>query len=143
MPGAAPAARARALTQLAQRVLAAAGAPAAELSLELVGDGRMRRLNRRYRGRDAPTDVLAFALRDAPGPRSSLLGDVVISLPTAARQAAEAGRRLDHELAALLIHGVLHLLGYDHERSARAAARMRRKERAVLQAVGRIPKLTT
>lgn len=136
-----PALRPRAVARLAQRVLDAAGEPDAELSLELVGDGRMRRLNRLYRGRDAATDVLAFPMREAVGPRSPLLGDVVISLPTAARQAAEAGRRLDDELAALLIHGVLHLLGYDHERSAREAARMRRRERAVRKAVGPLPAL--
>jgi rRNA maturation RNase YbeY len=129
------------MARLAQRVLDAAGEADAELSLELVGDGRMRRLNRLYRGRDASTDVLAFPMREAAGPRSSLLGDVVISLPTAARRAAEAGRRLDDELAALLIHGVLHLLGYDHERSAREAVRMRRRERAVRKAVGPLPVL--
>lgn len=136
-----PAVRPRAMAGLAQRVLEAAGEPDAELSLELVGDGRMRRLNRHYRRRDTPTDVLAFPMREAAGPRSPLLGDVVISLHTAERQAAEVGRRLDDELAALLIHGVLHLLGYDHERSDREAARMRRRERAVLQAVRPFPAL--
>jgi probable rRNA maturation factor len=127
--------------RLAQDVLQAAGVPGSEVSLLLVGDSRMRRLNRRYRGRDASTDVLAFALREAGGPASSLLGDVVISLPQAARQAKAGGRSLSEELMTLLIHGVLHLVGYDHERSEREARRMRRKEQAVRRALASLPVL--
>lgn len=130
-----------------------------ELSLDLVGDRRMRRLNREYRGRDHPTDVLAFPMRAATTPVTrhrgpvavqeqrvprvtpDMLGDVVISVPTAARQAAAVGHSVEHELAALLVHGVLHLCGYDHERGARAALRMRRKERSILRALGPLPKL--
>ena len=130
-----------ALARLARRVLTAAGEPEAQLSLLLVGDRRMRRLNRLYRGRDYPTDVLAFPMREAGGPASPLLGDVVIALPQAARQAKQDGHFLDQELATLLIHGTLHLLGYDHERGGREAERMRRKERAILQSVMPLPKL--
>lgn len=126
---------------LAQRILQAAGDPGAELSVEFVGDGRMRGLNRRYRRRDRTTDVLAFPMREAAGPATPLLGDVVISLPTAARQAAALGRSVDQEVATLLVHGVLHLLGYDHERGEREARHMRLKELAVLRSLGRIPKL--
>ena len=126
---------------LAQKILTAVGEPTAELSLDMVGDCRMRRLNRQYRKRDAPTDVLAFSMREAGGPVSSLLGDVVISLHTAARQATARGHSLDHEVTTLLIHGVLHLCGYDHERGERAARRMRRREQAVLRSLGRIPRL--
>ncbi len=126
---------------MAQHILAAVGEPRAELSLDLVGDRRMRRLNRRYRKQDAPTDVLAFSLREAGGPISSLLGDVVISLDAAARQATARGHSLDQEVTTLLIHGVLHLYGYDHERGEREARRMRRRERAVLRSLGRIPRL--
>ena len=129
------------IQKLAQHVLRAAGEPRAELSLLLIGDSRMRRLNRRYRGRDAPTDVLAFSLREAGGPASSLLGDVVISLPQASRQARAGRRSLDDELATLLIHGVLHLLGYDHERGDREARRMHRKEQAIWRALAPPPKL--
>lgn len=129
------------LQTLAQNVLRAAGVPKSELSLLLVGDSRMRRLNRRYRGRDATTDVLAFSLQESGGPASSLLGDVVISLPQAARQAKAGGRSLDEELAALLIHGVLHLVGYDHERGEREARRMHRKERAIRRALTSPPVL--
>lgn len=130
-----------ALARLAQRIIAAAGEPETQLSVLLVGDRRMRRLNRRYRGRDYPTDVLAFPMREAEGPASPLLGDVVISLPQAIRQAEGDGHSLDHELATLLIHGTLHLLGHDHERGGREAERMRRKERAIMRQVGPIPKL--
>jgi rRNA maturation RNase YbeY len=87
------------------------------------------------------TDVLAFSLREAGGPASSLLGDVVISLPQAARQAKASGHSLDEELATLLIHGVLHLIGYDHEGSEREARRMRRKERAIRRALKSPPVL--
>ena len=103
----------------------------------------MRALNARYRRKPRPTDVLAFAAREAPQPATRLLGDVVISLDTAQRQARRARQSLDRELVTLLIHGILHLLGYDHERSARDASRMQRKERAILQALGRLPRLVT
>ncbi len=152
------------LERLAQRILQATGESRAELSLELIGDRRMRRLNRVYRGVDAPTDVLSFPMRTptpplpithrirrAMGTRRGrvregaqggpLLGDIVISLPTAARQAKGDGYSLDHELVRLLIHGILHLCGYDHERGAREARRMRAKELAVLRSLGPIPKL--
>ncbi|MBI4402176.1 MAG: rRNA maturation RNase YbeY [Nitrospirae bacterium] len=135
----------------ALRVLEAAGDSGAELSLVLVGDRRMRRLNRRYRGRDHPTDVLAFPMRASshasrvtrhPSPVTpEILGDVVISLHTAARQAKAAGQSLDHEVVTLIIHGVLHLFGYDHERGEREARRMRRKEQAILQSLLPLPKL--
>lgn len=134
--------RLAALKALAQKMLKAVGEPDAELGLELVGDHRMRRLNHCYRHRNVPTDVLAFSLREAPGPPSRLLGDVVISLHTAARQATEAGHSLEHEVVTLLIHGVLHLCGYDHERGESEARRMRRKEQAVLRSIMPLPKLT-
>jgi probable rRNA maturation factor len=130
-----------AISHLIQRMLSAAGESKAVLSVEFIGDHRMRRLNAQYRGHDRTTDVLAFSMREAPGPRSALLGDVVISVPQAVRQAIEREHSIQHELATLLIHGILHLLGYDHERSEMEARRMRRKERALLQAVLPIPTL--
>lgn len=107
----------------------------AELSVLLVNDRRMRMLNRQYRGKDKTTDVLSFAMREGeqmPG-EPMLLGDVVISLPTAGRQAAEKGHPLEREVAILLIHGILHLLGYDHEQGEREARRMERLERKLLK----------
>jgi probable rRNA maturation factor len=103
----------------------------AELTISLVDDAEMQRLNRDYRGTDKPTDVLAFALREgrrAPGDEA-VLGDVVISLDTAVRQAGAHAVPVAREVRTLLIHGVLHLLGYDHERSAAEAQRMRAMER--------------
>jgi probable rRNA maturation factor len=92
-----------------------------------VTDPEIHSLNRQYRGKDKPTDVLSFPLADAL--QSFLLGDVVISIETAARQAQQRGHSLREELQILLIHGILHLLGYDHEVSRREAIRMHRKER--------------
>lgn len=118
----------------ARRLLRALGEERAELTVSLVDDDEMRQLNRDYRGKDRPTDVLAFALREGlrvPGD-AVMLGDVVVSLPTAARQARERQVPVAAEVRTLLIHGVLHLLGYDHERSAAEARRMRAKERQLL-----------
>lgn len=109
--------------------------PHAVLGIVLVGDRRMRQLNKQYRKRDKSTDVLAFPLQGGPGPRTVLLGDVVISLPMAHRQARESNHSLDRELTVLLVHGVLHLCGYDHERGVEEARRMRRRERAILRQV--------
>jgi len=131
------------IARLAERILAGSGRAGADLSLLFTGDRRMRRLNRTYRAIDASTDVLAFPSGQPARGASSLLGDVVISLPQAFRQARAAGISIDQEVVTLLIHGVLHLIGYDHERSVREAQRMRRKERAVLRGLGRVPRLVT
>jgi rRNA maturation RNase YbeY len=127
----APALAAR-LRRGARRVLEALRRPEADLSILLVSDPEMRRLNRRWRGKDRPTDVLAFAQAEGAGvPPDGLLGDVVISVDTARRQARERGHSLSDEAEHLLVHGVLHLLGYDHERSVAEARRMQRRERAL------------
>ncbi len=143
-----PVVRQTTLAHLAEHVLSVVGESRSELSLELVGDRRMRRLNHEYRKRDRPTDVLAFPTREAVMPRgvypvTKMLGDVVISLPTAVRQAKKAGRSIDDELAMLLVHGVLHLCGYDHERNPREAARMSRRERALLHLISPVPRMVT
>jgi len=118
------------LGRSARRLLAGLELGGAELSVLLVSDAEMQRLNRDWRGKDRPTDVLAFAQGEgAGGAPDGLLGDVVISVDTARRQARAGRRRLGPEAERLLVHGLLHLLGYDHERSAREASRMRRKER--------------
>lgn len=120
-----------------RRLLDALRMPDAELSLLLVSDAVMRQLNRDWRGTDRPTDVLSFAQGEGPGGApSGLLGDVVISIDTARRQAAERAATLGSELDRLLIHGVLHLLGYDHERSPAEARRMQRRERALARRLG-------
>ena len=129
------------LVHVAQRILTASGDSEAELSLEIVGNTRIRRLNRQYRQQDRPTDVLAFPLRESAGPRTPLLGDVVISFHKAVEQAAHYGHSIEEELISLLIHGILHLKGYDHERGEREARRMGRKEREILESLRPLPKL--
>lgn len=129
--------RRRPLLALARRALAAEGVPTpAELSVVVSDEQTVRELNRRYRGVDAPTDVLSFGLERADGfvtpPGSARqLGEIIISYPTARRQAEEAGHGIDEELAHLLVHGVLHLLGYDHE-SPQEARAMRAREETLL-----------
>jgi len=93
------------------RALALAGGTAEEISVVICGDGRMRGLNRRYRGKDRTTDVLSFPSGTADG----FLGDLVVSAPEARRQARASGVPLRAAIERLLLHGLLHLLGYDHE----------------------------
>jgi probable rRNA maturation factor len=92
-----------------------------ELSILLTGDDQIELLNRVYRRKNRPTDVLAFAQREGPLGEAAgdLLGDVVVSVPTAARQARERGVELTYELTMLLAHGLLHLLGFDHDTPAK------------------------
>lgn len=129
------------LDRRARAILSDVGEASAELGILFVGDQRMRSLNRQYRGKDRTTDVLAFAMREAPHSSSTVLGDVVIAVPTAVRQAKGGQRSLDEELTVLLVHGILHLCGYDHERSEKEARRMQRRERMILRSLARVPKL--
>jgi probable rRNA maturation factor len=110
------------------------GSPEAELSLLLVDDAEMAGYNRDYRGKDGPTNVLAFAMRDGDFPELTphLLGDVVISAETARREADAAGTDLETRLDELMVHGVLHLFGMDHERGAAEAEAMFRRTRELL-----------
>ena len=111
----------RSLEEQARKVLAAEQvAPESELSVFVTGDDTIQDLNRRFRQMDESTDVLSFGLDDGPAfatPPDSVhqVGEVVISFPTALHQAREAGHDVDLELLHLLTHGVLHILGYDHE----------------------------
>ena len=112
--GAPPAARVRRLLDRAAGMTKVA--PDAELSILFCGDGRMRSLNRRYRRKDKSTDVLAFpAEGPGTGTERPLLGDIVVSIPYAARQARKRSEPVAREVDRLLVHGFLHLLGYDHE----------------------------
>jgi probable rRNA maturation factor len=117
---------ARRLRAKAAAFLDELGRPEAEVSFLLVGDRRIRGLNREWRGKDQATDVLSFPLSDPPG-IGPLLGDVVMSVDTASRRARDEGRPLAKELERYLAHGLLHLLGFDHERRE-DARRMARKE---------------
>jgi probable rRNA maturation factor len=116
-------------------LLRSIGLPDAELSVLFIGDRAMRTLNRRYRGKDETTDVLSFSLREGrfPSIQPDMLGDIVISVPVAASQARREGHSFAREIDRLLVHGLVHLLGYDHERSPREARRMARKELDLLK----------
>ncbi len=108
-----------------------------EVSVAFVDDSALRKLNRDYRGLDAPTDVLSFPQDDEHGfPRPArqprLLGDIVISLERAEKQALQLGHSLEREVLYLAVHGFLHLLGYDHE-SPQEQGLMREREEAVLK----------
>jgi len=103
-----------------------------EVSILLTDDEHIKELNRDYRGIDEPTDVLAFAQMEGEPigceMNDGLLGDVVISVETAQRQAEEHGHSLDEEIDVLLAHGLLHLLGYDHENSEDAKVMFAKQE---------------
>jgi probable rRNA maturation factor len=117
------------------KLLQSLGLPDAELSVLFIGDRAMRTLNRTWRKKDRPTDVLSFPLQNGQFAhiQPDMLGDIVISVPVAARQAEAAGHTLIIEIERLLVHGLLHLVGYDHEQGDREARRMERKERQLLK----------
>ncbi len=111
------------------------GCPEAELSLLLTDDEGIARLNREYLGRSGPTNAIAFPMREGEGadPDDPLLGDVAISVETAAREAAGAGIPFEERFDRLLVHGILHLLGYDHERPGAQKTRlMEAKEEEIM-----------
>jgi len=118
-----------ALRKIAETLLRAVKQSRAELSIALVGDREMRPLNAKYRKKNQTTDVLSFFVEDQPLSGAKILGDVVISVEQARRQAKERDKALKSEMATLLIHGILHLLGYDHEKSPRQAEIMFAYER--------------
>lgn len=128
---------ARRVRRTARAALKDLGRSDALVNLTFVDDRRIRRLNARYRRRDAPTDVLAFPL-EAPGP-TRLWGEVVISAETARRQAVRLGVPVGLELGLLVVHGLLHLAGYD-DRDPREARLMHQRERDILErTASRVP----
>ena len=110
----------------------------AELSIVLCDDAFIRPLNQAYRQRDMATDVLSFAMQEGDSllDDDPVLGDLVISVETARRQAREVGHSVQEELRVLLVHGLLHLLGYDHERGEEDAAEMSSAEGRLLSEMG-------
>lgn len=106
-----------------------------ELSILFTSDERIRELSNVYRKINKPTDVLSFSQREGGFAHinPNLLGDVVISIDTAKRQAEEIGHSLEKEIFILLIHGILHLLGFDHEKSRVDAGKMQSKEKELLE----------
>lgn len=128
------------LRRIAIGVLSAEGVGAAELGVLVTDDAAVQRLNAAYAGEDETTDVLAFSLREGEEFVSpdgvTRLGEVIISYPTASRQAAEQSRGVDEEIAHLLVHGILHLLGYDHAEAAEEARMRARTEELLARPAG-------
>jgi probable rRNA maturation factor len=118
----------------ARKILNALACYDSELSIVLVDDDQMSSLNKKYRNRRGSTNVLAFAMREGEFGDISpqLLGDVIISLPTAQREAEEAGISLDNMIFRLLIHGILHLVGFEHDRGEDAAREMEERSSELL-----------
>lgn len=105
-----------------------------ELSIVFANNAWMQELNRTYRQRDYPTNVLAFPQTEiaSAAPAARLLGDIVVALSVAAREACDAGQTLEERVTYLILHGLLHLLGYDHEGSAAQRRRMDKREQEIL-----------
>jgi probable rRNA maturation factor len=120
------------LKKIAASILKALEQNRAELSVALVGDREMRPLNAKYRKKNKTTDVLSFPAGPELPAQAGLLGDVIISVEQAKRQARDCKISLEIEMVTLLIHGILHLLGYDHERSQRQAKIMATLEQKLL-----------
>lgn len=129
----------RRLKSAARKLLREVDEPESALSITLVDDAQIQTLNREHRGKDKPTDVLSFPMYEAgePSPEEPerLLGDVVISVDTARRQAADYDAPLQNELYRLLIHGILHVMGHDHEEPAQRKV-MEAEERRLAAAIG-------
>jgi probable rRNA maturation factor len=121
----------RELRKIALKVLELVKQDQAELSIALVGNAEIQALNAKFRNKDAPTDVLSFPADVHLNLGVRLLGDVIISVEKAEQQAKERKRSLHEEMVALLVHGTLHLIGYDHERSRRDARIMARLEKEI------------
>ncbi len=115
--------------------LQGAGREETELTIRIVDDAESQALNSQYRGKDKPTNVLSFPFEAPPGIALPLLGDLVICAPVVAQEAQEQGKTLAAHWAHMVIHGTLHLLGYDHIKD-QDAERMEAKETALLDSLG-------
>ena len=125
------------IKQTAQVVLDALDCPDGELSILLVDDSHIAELNNQYLNRSGPTNVIAFPMRagEFSDLTPDLLGDVVISLDTAKSEALAAGVNLEQRFSELLVHGILHLFGYDHETNSSDARRMEKKSTELLKLI--------
>ena len=125
------------LKSICQKVLKEEGEKEPQLSVVLVGQGRMKQLNKKYRGKNRVTDVLAFPSNRTidfvtPPNEESELGEIVLCMPVLKKNAKRLNSTLEKELTISLIHGILHLLGYDHEKNASAAKKMEEKQQYYL-----------
>ena len=123
-----------------EEILKGLGFPDGEISILLVDDSRITEINQQYLNRNRPTNVISFSLRegDFPEINPELLGDVVISLERAKKEAAEKGNLPEDELNFLLVHGILHLFGYHHEDNEKEAEIMQKKEEELMKMIDEI-----
>ena len=125
------------LKEKAQAILDALGSPDGELSILLLDDPQIAVLNKNYLQREGPTNVIAFPMREGAFAEINpeMLGDVVISLETVEKEGLAAGTSMKDRLGELMIHGILHLFGYDHETSEKEARRMEAKSRELVKQI--------
>lgn len=125
------------LQKRAQAILNALGSPEGELSILVVDDSEIKTLNKNYLNRSGPTNVIAFPMKegDFSDINPQLLGDVVISIETAGREALQSGISTEKRFAQLLVHGILHLFGFDHEKSEQDARKMEKKSNELLKLI--------
>ena len=125
------------MEQTAQAILNALDCPDGELSLLIVDDAGIAELNQEYLNREGPTNVIAFPMREGKFSEISpqLLGDVVVSVDTARREAEIAGGEWEERFVQLMVHGILHLFGYDHEQTEKEARRMEAKSNTILNLI--------
>ncbi len=117
------------------------GSPESELSILIVDDQEIAKLNEEYLDRKGPTNVIAFPMREGEFSRVNafLLGDVVISVETAAKEGKKAGIPMEDRIDELLVHGILHLFGYDHEATENEALKMEEKTRVLMNLIKELP----
>ena len=121
------------IRQTMEKALKDLGCNRSELSILVTGDEQIHELNMQYLNRDKPTNVLSFPMTGDPdGIETGMLGDIVISVDTAKREAAEMGITYHQRIYELLIHGLLHLMGYDHEKSKKDEIKMQKEEKRLL-----------
>ena len=125
------------LQKKAQAILNALGSPEGELSILVVDDSEIKTLNKDYLNRFGPTNVIAFPMKegDFSDINPQLLGDVVISIETAGREALQSGISTEERFAQLLVHGILHLFGFDHENNDQDARKMEKKSDELLKLI--------
>ncbi len=125
------------LQKRAQAILNALGSPEGELSILVVDDSEIKTLNKNYLNRSGPTNVIAFPMKegDFSDINPQLLGDVVISIETAGREALQSGISTEERFTQLLVHGILHLFGFDHEKSEQDARKMEKKSNELLRLI--------
>jgi probable rRNA maturation factor len=125
------------IRQKARAILNALGCPDGELSILIVDDPQIAVLNKEYLHREGPANVIAFPMREGnfSDINPQLLGDVVISTETANQEGEEANISMEHRFTQLLVHGILHLFGYDHEKTEQEAVEMEKKSQELLKLI--------